>query len=679
MSSILSNINSFVYQTGWDYRLNGNNFISYPGGNVPTNPITTFKDILNTFLSSQYHLLITSNNNDVIINKNLFPINKIIIKYIEVGRYFEQFDIEKDSTGKLPDFIANYEYVNENNSGYSVKFWDERWFNLITKRIDQIISQGYDGIFLDDVGKTSDWIPNNKLGNPAIPDIELRMGSLIEKIRNYIDSKSPDKHLYLILNEPLPIIIKYSDVTKYFDAALQEAGLNSQQSLSSLNNNLILYSKYEVSVLGGDWFPGTSNIGTLINDLKLYANYSNYIFSYNTGFQGPEVLRNGPFIQTANSIYNSISGNSTGINLLSTGNNLISILNGGLDAINYFIGSGKNCIATGGNSNDYFDMHLTSQYEIGYIKLTLSNSTTGILAPPKVTIKLNEDVIVSSKEIKAIYGKESEVIYIKIPSNSIQNILITTDGANAINGNYSCIQIEDVRVNGIPTDFSNWNFTNGGLNGVGVPFSYNGSISISKSSFTPALSRQYDYGKISCIGGSGIDTANYSGISTEYVTLQMGEQGQWSIKSTLCKIDDVVKEVERLNFSNKYIAIDLDGNAGTTAKILGAVFGKDSASNKNYVGIGLHFLDAGWSYDNLAGLALDAAGAKTNDQIVSLLWTNVIGTKPTAADKQPFIALLENGMSAGALAHLAADTSFNTTNINLVGLAQTGIEYIPVS
>jgi hypothetical protein len=123
----------------------------------------------------------------------------------------------------------------------------------------------------------------------------------------------------------------------------------------------------------------------------------------------------------------------------------------------------------------------------------------------------------------------------------------------------------------------------------------------------------------------------------------------------------------------------LDGNAGTTAKILGAVFGKESVSNKNYVGIGLSFLDAGWTYDNLAGLALDAAGAKTNDQIVSLLWTNVIGTKPTAADKQPFIALLENGMTAGALAHLAADTSFNTTNINLVGLAQTGIEYIPVS
>jgi hypothetical protein len=57
----------------------------------------------------------------------------------------------------------------------------------------------------------------------------------------------------------------------------------------------------------------------------------------------------------------------------------------------------------------------------------------------------------------------------------------------------------------------------------------------------------------------------------------------------------------------------------------------------------------------------------------------VIGTHPTASDKKPFIALLENGISSGSLAHLAADSSYNITNINLVGLAQTGIEYIPVT
>jgi hypothetical protein len=57
----------------------------------------------------------------------------------------------------------------------------------------------------------------------------------------------------------------------------------------------------------------------------------------------------------------------------------------------------------------------------------------------------------------------------------------------------------------------------------------------------------------------------------------------------------------------------------------------------------------------------------------------VIESKPTAEDKAPLVGLIENGMTAGVIAHLAADSSFNTTSINLVGLAQTGIEYIPVT
>jgi hypothetical protein len=41
--------------------------------------------------------------------------------------------------------------------------------------------------------------------------------------------------------------------------------------------------------------------------------------------------------------------------------------------------------------------------------------------------------------------------------------------------------------------------------------------------------------------------------------------------------------------------------------------------------------------------------------------------------------MLQNGMTPGALAHLAAETGLNTTNINLVGLAQTGVEYMPIA
>jgi hypothetical protein len=679
MTSAITKINSFVYQTGLDYRLSGNSYIPYPGGNVPSNPISKFNDILETFAASQYDLLITSNFDDITVKKNLIPNNKLIVKYIDVGRYFEQFNIPKDSFGKLPDFIGNYEYVNENNAGFSVKFWDDRWFNLISKRIDEIISQGYYGIFLDDVSKVSDWLPNNKLGNPVIDDVEMRMGLLIEKIRNYIDLKSPDKHLLLILNEPINIINKYPAVTKYFDVALQETGLNSSKSVASLENNLKIYNKYSVPFLGFDWFPGTPDIGTLLNNLKSYAKYSNYAFSYNTGFQGPEILRNGPFIQTATDYENAVFGKLTGVNLLSTGKTSFSTLNGGIDAINYFIGSGKNSIAIGGNRNDFFDMHLSSQYEIGYIQIVCSNSTNGVLAAPKLSVKIDGNLIINAEIINSIYGKNSNTINIKIPNGSFENLQLIIEGANAINGNYSCIQVEEIRINGDSIDLSNSTYTNGGLNGIGIPFSYNGSITIPKTTISTALSQKYDYGQINCIGGAGIDTVDYSGISSEGVTWSLNGQGKWSIKSSDFKINDIASEIERLNFANKKIALDLNGNAGTTAKILGAVFGKESLSNKNYVGIGLHFLDAGWTYDNLAGLALDAAGAKSNDQIISTLWKNVFGTTATSADKAPYVKLLDDGMSAGTLAWLAADTSFNTTNINLVGLAQTGIEYIPIT
>jgi serralysin len=183
-------------------------------------------------------------------------------------------------------------------------------------------------------------------------------------------------------------------------------------------------------------------------------------------------------------------------------------------------------------------------------------------------------------------------------------------------------------------------------------------------------------------GQDGIDTVRFWNTKVEFISAYDINTGYWNLQARNNLSGSIeLRKIERLVFSDTALALDTGQtqNASITAKILGAVFGKESVKNKAYVGVGLNFLDTGWTYDNLAALALDAAGAKTNDQIVSLLWTNVIGTKPTEADKQPYIALLENGMTAGALTRLAADSSFNTTNINLIGLAETGIEYIPVS
>jgi hypothetical protein len=179
-------------------------------------------------------------------------------------------------------------------------------------------------------------------------------------------------------------------------------------------------------------------------------------------------------------------------------------------------------------------------------------------------------------------------------------------------------------------------------------------------------------------GGGGIDTFIFTGTRSQYTLTNQGG-GSLRLADTVTGRNgtDSLSNVERLQFSDVSVAFDIDGNAGKVAKILGAIFGPNSVSNKNYVGIGLDLIDDGMSYEALAALAVSAAGKSSSTDICTLLWTNVIGSAPASADIAPFKAMLDSGqMSIGSLAALAADTSFNTTNINLVGLSQTGIEYV---
>ena len=178
-------------------------------------------------------------------------------------------------------------------------------------------------------------------------------------------------------------------------------------------------------------------------------------------------------------------------------------------------------------------------------------------------------------------------------------------------------------------------------------------------------------------GGIGIDIAIFSGASKGY-KISTEATSVLVTGDAITDGIDTLLNIERIRFSDKSIAIDLNGNAGISAKVIGAVLGKTQVQNSTYVGLGLSYLDKGMSYSDLSALALTAVGATTNDAVVSTLWKNVIGTDATAEIKAPYIKMLTDGMKVGDLVVLAADTSFNTTNINLVGLAQTGIEYLPV-
>ncbi len=184
----------------------------------------------------------------------------------------------------------------------------------------------------------------------------------------------------------------------------------------------------------------------------------------------------------------------------------------------------------------------------------------------------------------------------------------------------------------------------------------------------PSTTLQYD-------GLAGIDTVYFSKARAAY-TLTPSDTGVTVSDGVAA---GMLSHVERLGFADgSKLALDLDGHAGQTAKILGAVFSPGAVANPAYVGIGLNLLDSGMRYDALMQLALDTAlGANASHRaVVDLLYTNVVGVAPSASEAAAYVAVLDSGsLSPATLGVLAADLALNTDNIGLVGLAAVGLAF----
>jgi hypothetical protein len=185
-------------------------------------------------------------------------------------------------------------------------------------------------------------------------------------------------------------------------------------------------------------------------------------------------------------------------------------------------------------------------------------------------------------------------------------------------------------------------------------------------------------------GGAGIDTLDSLGFSKGLVlgsepritrsgdTIVVGSPGS-SVAVTL-------DSVERLRFKDVSVALDLDGNAGAAARIAGAVFGRDGARGKELMGLAIALLDSGVTPMELMSLALRAKLGEdyTNASLVSLVYRNVTNAAPTAQEAAPYEAMLNKGHISGPeLAWTAAASDINAINIDLAGLAASGVDYIP--
>lgn len=183
-------------------------------------------------------------------------------------------------------------------------------------------------------------------------------------------------------------------------------------------------------------------------------------------------------------------------------------------------------------------------------------------------------------------------------------------------------------------------------------------------------------------GGSGVDTAIYNGNSAAY-TINRTQSG---FSVTGPEGNDTLIEIERFDFQDRNLAFDLAQGqaAGNSVRIIGAAFDTHNIIPE-YVAIGLQLFDGGQSMLEVCELVVNTplfislAGSSSNVDFVNLVYQNIVGEPPSASERDFYVGLLQGSggtLTQAELLLLAANTSANEANINLVGLNQSGVEFI---
>ena len=182
-------------------------------------------------------------------------------------------------------------------------------------------------------------------------------------------------------------------------------------------------------------------------------------------------------------------------------------------------------------------------------------------------------------------------------------------------------------------------------------------------------------------GGLGLDTVVYSGPQERYSINKSGNRYVVS-EPTGSDDTDYLTNIERLQFSNGKVALDLTGNAGEAARLIGALLGPSYVKDKALAGIVIGLLDQNYTPQTIAGLGLNTsmylglAGSASHEDFVKHVFQNVTGRPPAPVELQTYVGMLSSGTSQAALAVMAADTDLTAAQIGLTGLMLHGWDFL---
>lgn len=183
-------------------------------------------------------------------------------------------------------------------------------------------------------------------------------------------------------------------------------------------------------------------------------------------------------------------------------------------------------------------------------------------------------------------------------------------------------------------------------------------------------------------GAAGIDTAIYNNAAANYSVFRI--TGVFTVGSS-AEGNDFLRNIERLQFSDKRLAFDLGAteNAGESLLFIGAL-AYPAVTVPSVVGLILNLADQGKSLLEMSQLAIDIgltsslAGSSSNLDLARLVFRNIVGVEASNEVATVLASLIQG--SGGSLSQAefltaAAQLELNQQHVNLVGLQATGVEY----
>lgn len=185
-------------------------------------------------------------------------------------------------------------------------------------------------------------------------------------------------------------------------------------------------------------------------------------------------------------------------------------------------------------------------------------------------------------------------------------------------------------------------------------------------------------GNDSINAGSGLDTVAFNGLVGNYTIAKSGNDFTVTAKTGSDGVDTLVN-VERLQFDDTSIALDVNGVAGQAYRIYQAAFGR----TPDLAGLGywINDMDKGSSLTNVAGGFFQSAefqrlyGADPSiNTLITNFYTNVLKRPPDQAGFDYWANQINSGLitKAGALASF---TESAENKLLVIGQIQNGIEY----